>query len=78
MSNNPFYLQWNKDWSFTLFLEGGKSRIEAKGLGIIIVKDILFGETPKEAADRLIIREHKHRRSLYHSWQRSIRNIIDL
>ena len=72
MNQNPFYLKWNKDWSFTFFLEGGKLMIEAKGLGIIIIRDILFGETPKEAADRLIIKEHRNRKSLYYSWKRSI------
>ena len=74
MNGNPFYLRWNKDWSFTFFLEGGKSMIEAKGLGIIIIRDILFGESPWEAADRLIIKEHINRKSLYYSWKRSIKN----
>ena len=74
MFNNPFYLRWNKDWIFTLFLEGGKTKIAARGLGVIIINDILFGETPPEAADRLILKEDRNRKSLYYSWRRSLKN----
>ena len=30
MYRNPFYLGWNKGWSFLFFLEGGIAKIEAK------------------------------------------------
>ena len=33
MYRNPFYLGWNKGWSFLFFLEDGIAKIEAKGFG---------------------------------------------
>jgi len=36
MYRNPFYLGWNKGWSFLFFLEGGIAKIEAKGLVFLL------------------------------------------
>ena len=54
MYRNPFYLGWNKGWSFLFFLEGGIAKIEAKGFGISITTEIEKGELPYESADRLV------------------------
>ena len=72
MKSNPFYLSWNKGWSFLFFLEGGLAKIEAKGLGISLITNIEKGETPNESADRLIIKEQIRRKSLYNSWIKSL------
>ena len=44
MYPNPFYIKWNKGWSFILFLEGGTANIEARGFGISITTKIEKGE----------------------------------
>ena len=75
MNRNPFYLRWNKGWSFIFFLEGGVAKIEARGFGISITSDIHQGESPIESADRLIIKEQRRRKSIYYSWLRSINQI---
>lgn len=72
VNNNPFNLSWAKDWTFTLLLEGGLSKVEAKGLGVIVSSYINYGESPKETADRIIFKEEKRRKSLYYSWIRSL------
>ena len=36
MYRNPFYLGWNKGWSFLFFLEGGIAKIEAKVLVFLL------------------------------------------
>lgn len=75
MYQNPFYLGWNKGWSFLFFLEGGIAKIEAKGFGISITSKIKQGESPFESADRLIAKEQRIRKSRYNSWFRSINKI---
>ena len=72
MYQNPFYLGWNKGWSFLFFLEGGTAKIEAKGFGISITTKIKKGESPSESADRLVSNEDRMRKSRYSSWSRSI------
>ena len=72
MHRNPFYLDWNKGWSFLFFLEGGIPKIEAKGFGISITTKLKKGESPSESADRLVSREQRIRKSRYNSWVRSI------
>ena len=72
MYRNPFYLEWNKGWSFLLFIEGGIPKIEAKGFGISITTKVEKGESPSESADRLVAKEQKIRQSRYFSWVRSI------
>ena len=73
--NNPFYLKWNNGWKFTLFLHGGIPIIEAKGFGVIITSKVINGESPKESADRMILKEQIKRKSIYNSWKRSLQNI---
>ena len=72
MYQNPFYLGWNKGWSFLFFLEGGMAKIEARGFGISITTKIKKGESPSESADRLVFKEDRMRKSRYSSWSRSI------
>ena len=59
MPQNPFYLGWNKGWSFLFYLEGGTSKIEARGFGIAMTTDIKKGESPSKTADRLILKSNK-------------------
>ena len=72
MHRNPFYLDWNKGWSFLFFLEGGIPKIEAKGFGISITSKVKKDESPSETADRLVYKEQRIRKSRYYSWVRSI------
>ena len=72
MYRNPFYLGWNKGWSFLFFLEGGIPKIEAKGFGISITTKVEKGESPLESADRLVSKEQRIRKSRYYSWVKSI------
>ena len=72
MHRNPFYLGWNKGWSFLFILEGGIAKIEAKGYGISITTKVEKGESPLESAARLVMKEQKIRKSRYYSWVRSI------
>ena len=73
MPQNPFYLGWNKGWSFLFYLEGGTPKIEAIGFGIAISTDSKRGESPSQTADRLIFKEQQNRKSRYYSWIRSIK-----
>mgnify|MGYP001197392994 CR=1 FL=1 len=70
--SNPFYLDWTKGWQFTLFLQGGMPLVEGKGYGIIVQTKIFKGESPKETADRLILKEEIRRKSISNSWKRSV------
>ena len=72
MYRNPFYLGWNKGWSFLFFLEGGIAKIEAKGYGISITTKVEKGESFSESADRLVSKEQRMRKSRYYSWLRYI------
>ena len=54
-------------------MEGG-IHIEAKGLGISIRAPFEPNDNPMIAADSLILREEKNRRSLYNSWKLKISN----
>ena len=72
MYRNPFYLGWNKGWSFLFFLEGGNAKIEAKGFGISITSKAKKGESPSETVDRLDYKEQRIRKSRYNSWIRYI------
>ena len=53
MPQNPFYLGWNKGWSFLFYLEEGTPEIEASGFGIAMTTDIMKRESPSQTADRL-------------------------
>ena len=72
MHRYPFYLGWNKGWSFLFFLEGGIAKIEAKGVGISITTKVEKGESLSESADRLVSKEQRIRKSRYNTWIRSI------
>ena len=72
MYRNPFYLGWNKGWSFLFFLEGGIAKIEAKGYGISITTKVKKGESLSESTDRLVFKEQRMRKSRYYSWVRHI------
>ena len=72
MYRNPFFLGWNKGWSFLFFLEGGIVKIEATGFGISITTEVENGESLLETADRLVSKEQRIRKSRYHSWVKSI------
>ena len=54
MYRNPFYLGWNKGWSFVFFLEYGFAKIKAKGFGISITTKVEEGESPLESEGRLL------------------------
>jgi len=49
-------------------MEGG-IHIEAKGLGISMRAPFKPNDNPMIAADSLILREEKNRKSLYNSWK---------
>ena len=74
MNPNPFYIGWNKGWSFLFFFEGATPKVEAKGFGISVTTTIKKGESPYQSADRLILREQINRKSRYYAWLRSINN----
>ncbi|CAK6699210.1 copper-binding protein [Synechococcus sp. BA-124 BA4] len=67
--SNPFHLRWLQGWSFQTVLMEGHVQIEAHGFGIRLRTPLLPGESPSLGADRLVLQEDRHRRSLYHSWR---------
>ena len=73
MPQNPFYLEWNKGWSFLYYLEGGTPKIETRGFGIAMTADIKKGESPSQASDRLIFKSSEIEKSRYYSWISSIK-----
>ena len=66
---NPFSLYWIKNWTFQIVHMEGGIHIEAKGLGVSIRAPFLPNENLLVAADNLILREEKNRKSLYNSWK---------
>ncbi len=67
--HNPFYLYWNKNWTFQIVHMEGGIYLEAKGLGAIIRKPFLATENPISAADNLVSSEDKNRKFLLNSWK---------
>ena len=67
--SNPFTLYWKKYWTFQIVHMEGGIHIEAKGLGISIRAPFEPDDNPMIAADSLILREEKNRKSLYSSWK---------
>ena len=65
---NSFYLYWNKNWTFQIVHMEGGFFIEAIGLGVKLRKPFLATENPLAAADKLVYKEDKNRKSLYSSW----------
>ena len=49
-------------------MEGG-IYIEAKGLGVLLRAPLMPNDNPIIAADSLILKEEKNRKSLYNSWK---------
>jgi hypothetical protein len=72
---NPFHLPWLCGWQFRVTLEGGRTRLEATGFGIRLFTDLGPGESPIDAADRLVLAEDRRRRSLHASWLRQVRGV---
>ncbi|TGG79016.1 MAG: copper-binding protein [Aphanocapsa feldmannii 277cV] len=68
---NPFQVRWLEGWSFQLILQGGRPVVEAQGFGVWLQKPLLPGESPGEAADRILWREEQRRRSMHGAWRRS-------
>ena len=67
--SNPFSIYWKKNWTFQIVHMEGGIHIEAKGLGISLRAPFLPNDNPMIAADSLISREEKNRKSLYNSWK---------
>ncbi len=65
---NPFYVRWLQGWTFQLVLMEGKVQVEAHGFGICIRTSLLHGETPQDAADRLVLEEDTRRHALHQAW----------
>ncbi|WP_255092843.1 copper-binding protein [Synechococcus sp. J7-Johnson] len=68
--SNPFHLRWLQGWSFQTVLMEGLVQIEAHGYGVRLRTPLLEGESPSLGADRLVLQEDRHRRSMYHAWRR--------
>ncbi len=67
---NPFRLRWLDGWTFQTVLMEGDVQVEARGFGICLRTRLRNGETPRSAADRLVLEEDRRRRSLHHAWLR--------
>ncbi len=67
--SNPFKLHWKQNWTFQIVHMEGGIHIEAKGLGVSIRAPFEPNDNPMIAADGLILREEKNRKSLYNSWK---------
>ncbi len=67
---NPFRLRWLQGWTFQIEFMEGKTQIEAHGFGICLRSALLTGESPKAAADRLVLAEDQRRRALHSAWSR--------
>ena len=65
---NPFYVRWLQGWTFQLVLMEGKVQVEAHGFGICLRTALLHGETPNDAADRLVLEEDTRRHALHQAW----------
>ena len=69
---NPFFIYWNKNWTFQIVHMEGGIYLEAKGLGVLLRKPFLANETPSSAADNLVYCEDKNRKSLFNSWKKKL------
>jgi hypothetical protein len=74
--NNPFRVRWLEGWTFQTVLMGGRALIEAYGFGVCLRTEIALGESPKEAADRLVLVEDRLRRSLRNAWMRGPQHLL--
>lgn len=67
---NPFRLRWLQGWTFQIVLMEGYVHVEAHGFGICLRTELFPGESPRTAADRLVLAEDKRRRALHNAWLR--------
>ena len=67
--SNPFSLYWNQNWTFQIVHMEGGIYIEAKGLGVSVKAPFLPTQNPLIAADTLVFREDRNRKSLIKSWK---------
>lgn len=74
--NNPFRVRWLEGWTFQTVLIGGRAMIEAHGFGVCLSGAIEQGESPVDAADRLVLVEDRLRRSLHNAWKRGPQHLI--
>ena len=65
---NPFRIRWLQGWTFQLVLMEGKVQVEAHGFGICLRTSVHPGESPRSAADRLVLAEDRRRRALHKAW----------
>ena len=65
---NPFRIRWLQGWTFQLVLMEGKVQVEAHGFGICLRTAVHPGESPRSAADRLVLAEDRRRRALHQAW----------
>ncbi len=68
MMTNPFRIRWLQGWTFQLVLMEGKLQVEAHGFGICLRTSVHPGESPRSAADRLVLAEDRRRRALHKAW----------
>lgn len=67
---NPFSVRWLEGWTFQTVLMGGAVQVEAHGYGICLRTQVLPGESPLTAADRLLLDEDRRRKALRAAWLR--------
>ena len=67
---NPFRVRWLQGWLFQIVFMEGHVQVEAHGFGICLRTAVLPGESPRAAADRLVLAEDRRRRALHHAWLR--------
>ena len=77
LMTNPFRVRWLEGWTFQTVLQGGQPTIEAYGFGVCLRAVIAQGETPTEAADRLVLEEARLRRSLRNAWKRGPMHLLN-
>jgi len=65
---NPFRIRWLQGWIFQIVLMEGKVQVEAHGFGICLRTAVHPGESPRSAADRLVLAEDRRRRALHKAW----------
>lgn len=53
---NPFQLRWIDGWTFQTVLMDGHVQVEARGHGHCLRSALEPGESPMQAADRLVQR----------------------
>ena len=77
LMTNPFRVRWLEGWAFQTVLQGGQPTIEAYGFGVCLRGEIAQGESPFEAADRLVLEEDRLRRSLRNAWKRGPMHLLN-